>query len=57
MTKENLQENLEKLRALYKASLELEDKIEAFQDELLSLQDRMADWCNDVLVEQLINRR
>lgn len=55
MTKEKLQENLEnekeKLKALYKASLELENKIEAIQDELLSLQDEMTDRCNDILVE------
>lgn len=51
MTKEKLQENLEKLRALYKASLELENKIEVLQDELLSLQGEMADLSNDISVE------
>ena len=51
MTKEKLQENLEKLEALYKASLELEIKIEAIYGELLSLQDEMTDLGNDILVE------
>ena len=55
MTKEKLQETLEKLEALYKASLELELKIEAIYGELLSLQDEMTDLGNDILVglEQL----
>ena len=55
MTKEKLQETLEKLEALYKASLELELKIEATYGELLSLQDEMTDLGNDILVglEQL----
>ena len=51
MTKEKLQESLEKLEDLYKASLELENKIEGFYGELLSLQDEMADLGNDILVE------
>lgn len=51
MTKEKLQETLEKLGALYKASLELELKIEATYGELLSLQDEMTDLGNDILVE------
>ena len=55
MTKEKLQETLEKLGALYKASLELELKIEGIYGELLSLQDEMTDLGNDILVglEQL----
>ena len=55
MKKEKLQETLEKLEALYKASLELELKIEATYGELLSLQDEMTDLGNDILVglEQL----
>lgn len=51
MTKEKLQESLEKLEALYKASLELENKIEGLYGELLSLQDEMTDLGNDILVE------
>ena len=51
MTKEKLQESLEKLEALYKASLELENKFEGLYGELLSLQDEMADLGNDILVE------
>ena len=55
MTKEKLQKSLEKLKALYKASLELELKIEGIYGELLSLQDEMTDLGNDILVglEQL----
>lgn len=51
MTKEKLQESLEKLEALYKASLELENKIQGVYGQLLSLQDEMANLGNDILVE------
>ena len=51
MKTKKLQETLEKLEALYKASLELENKIEGLYGELLSLQDEMTDLGNDILVE------
>lgn len=55
MTKEELQKTLEnegeKLIALYKASLELRNKIETLQGKLLLLQDEMADLSNDISVE------
>lgn len=55
MTKEKSQETLEneteKLKALYKEGLELEGKLEGLYRKLLSLQDEIADRCNDVLVE------
>ena len=52
MTTEELQKTLEnereKLKALYKASLELEDKIEALHGKLLWLQDEMIDRCEEL---------
>lgn len=61
MIKEELQEKLEnqreKIKALYKAILELENTIQTLQGKFLLLQDEIADLSNDISVElQQLNK-